>query len=174
MGGEGIMKKQVSVYYPIAFAMIIIGLLMISQLFNLESRQMNAINIGAAFLTLSSALVGSVAFRRINKVMNFLSSIFLVLGISLVFVGFLMPGFNEDFFLIDFLSKLDTNPLVLICLGITVASIVLFEEFIHNSLKQQEQEFQRKIIKLEQEKSELEKGLIRANSLIESIKGNRK
>jgi drug/metabolite transporter (DMT)-like permease len=168
------MKKHVSVYYPIAFAMIIIGVLMVSKVFNLESNQMNAINIGAAFLTLSSALVGSVTFIRISKVVYYLSSIFLVLGISLVFLGFLMPGFNVDFFLIDFLSKLDTNPLVLICLGITVASIMIFEEFIHNSLKQQEQEFQKQIIKLEKEKAELEKGLIRANSFIESIKGKRK
>ena len=164
------MKKQINVFYPISFAMIVIGILMIAEIFSLNSAQMNSINVGAALLTASSAMVGTVIYKRTGGVLGIISLVFLVLGIVLVFFGFLMPGFKEDFFLVKFFGKLETNPLVLICLGITIASIVQFENHLKNSLIKNERELRTRIEVLEKEKIDLEKGIIRATTFIESIR----
>lgn len=167
------MKKQLNVYFPIAFSLIIIGILMLMEIFSLKSYQMNAINIGAAILTLSSVMVGSNIYKRTGSILLISSNFFLYLGIILVFLGFLLPGFQVDFWIINFFSKFDTNPLVLICLGITVASIVQFEDFLNNSLAIKERELQLRVEILEREKLDLKQALQRANSHIKRIQGEK-
>lgn len=165
------MKKQINVFYPISFTMVGIGILMVAKIFSLNFAQMNSINIGAAFLTVSSAIVGTVIYKKTGKFLGVISLVFLIVGIVLVFFGFLMPGFKEDFFLVEFFSKFDTNPLVLICLGITIGSIVQFENHLNNSLIENGRVLQNRIDELEKEKVDLEKGLIKATTFIESMRG---
>ncbi|WP_340015107.1 hypothetical protein [Paenibacillus sp. FSL K6-1318] len=164
------MKKQINVFYPISFTMVVIGILMVAEIFGLNSAQMNSINIGAALLTVSSAMVGTVIYKKTGILLGIVSFVLLILGIVLVFFGFLMPGFKNNFFLVSFLAGFDTNPLVLICLGITIASIVQFENHLNNSLIENERELRKRIETLENEKVELEKGIIKATTFIESIR----
>lgn len=163
------MNNQSSVYYIVAAAMISIGFLMTTNLFDLTTGQMNAINLGAAYVTLSTALMGVLTYKRVNSWIKFFGKVNLLLGIILVFLGLIMEGFKEDLAFIKILGDFDTNPLVLVCLGITVGSIVLLDSYNRRSASIKEIELEKKIKQLEAEKLELEKGVIRATTIIESM-----
>lgn len=163
------MKNQSGVYYSISSAMIIIGFLMLTNFFELNTAQMNAINIGAALITLSTAIVGLVSFKKLNVWFVRFSKLNLYIGVVLVFFGFLIRSFKEDIFLIIIFNTIDTNPLVLVCLGITIGSIVLLE----NYNKKNEQKLNNRIKELEADNAVYKKEIKRATSIIESFGGKK-
>lgn len=164
------MKNQPGVYYSISSAMIIIGFLMLTNFFELNTAQMNAINIGAALITLSTAIVGLVSFKKLNIWFARFSKLNLYFGVVLVFFGFLIRSFKEDLWLIKVFNTMDTNPLVLVCLGITIGSIVLIE----NYNKKNGRKLNDRIKELEKENAAQNELIKQANSIIQSSFGGKK
>ncbi|MFK2827202.1 hypothetical protein QYG89_16400, partial [Bacillus sp. B190/17] len=100
------MRNQPIIYYTISGVMIAIGILMLTDIFSLTTAQMNVINIGAALITLSTALVGVFTFKKINKVIIGFNAFNFFIGIIIIFFGFLIRGFKEDIDLIVFFENI--------------------------------------------------------------------
>lgn len=167
------MKNQPIIYYTISGVMIAIGFLMLTDIFSLTTAQMNVINIGAALITLSTALVGVFTFKGANKKIKGFSTFNFFVGIIIIFFGFLIRGFKEDIELVVFFESMDSNPLVLVCLGITIGSIVLLNDYNRKKLHSEKEELNKKIKKLELENKQLEKEIVRASAFLEGLKGSR-
>lgn len=163
------MKNQPIIYYTISSVMIAIGFLMLTDIFSLTTAQMNVINIGAALITLSTALVGVFTFENTNKFIVNFSKFNFYIGLIAIFFGFLMRGFKQDIGLIVFFENLDSNPLVLVCLGVTVGSIVLLNSYNTKKLRLEKKELNTKIAKLELENQQLEKEIVRASAFLEGL-----
>lgn len=163
------MKDQPIIYYTISAVMMAIGFLMLTDIFTLTIAQMNIINIGAALITLSTALVGVFTFKKTNKVIVHFNKLNFYMGIIIIFFGFLIRGFKQDIRLILYLEKLDSNPLVLVCLGVTVGSIVLLNSYNTKKLRLEKEELNKKITQLELENKQLEKEIVRASAFLEGL-----
>ncbi|HEY4544347.1 MAG TPA: hypothetical protein VIG40_06850 [Tissierellaceae bacterium] len=161
------MSDQSSLYYIIAAAMISVGFLMTTDFFDLTVSQMNAINLGAAYTTLSTAIMGVVAFKKLNFLIDWFVKLNLFAGVILVFLGLIMNGFEQDLKFIKILEGFDTNPLVLACLGLTIGSIVLLDNYNKKVASQRELELEKKIIKLEATNKQLETGVRKAREKLE-------
>lgn len=123
------MRNQPMIYYMISGVMIAIGFLMLTNIFSLTTAQINVIIIGAALITLSTTLVEVFNYNKINKIIKGFNAFNFFIGIIIIFFGFLIRGFEDDIKLIVFFENIDSNPLVLVCLGITIGSIVLLNDY---------------------------------------------
>lgn len=167
------MRNQPIIYYTISGVIIAIGFLMLTDIFSLTTAQMNVINIGAALITLSTALVGVFTFKKINKIMTGFNAFNFFIGIIIIFFGFLIRGFKEDIELVVFFENIDSNPLVLVCLGITIGSIVLLNDYNRKKIHLEKEELNNRIKKLELENKQLEKEIVRASAFLEGLKGSK-
>lgn len=164
------MSNQKFVYYTISIVMISIGLLMLSSVFSLSNGQLNLINIGASLVTLSTALVRLLIFKKIDIFFSVISKLSFVIGLIFVFTGFLLKNFESSLGIIILVERLDSNPLVLVCLGITISSIMLVIDSQKKKSFFDNKELQEKINTLETEKRELEYEIDKASVFLEKLK----
>lgn len=117
------MKEHLSIFYLVSGLMIGFGVLINSKLYTFSNAQLNFINIGAALITLSTTFVRTLALKKIDNFFFTFSKFNFLLGLIIIFLGIGFQGFDQNSKFVLFFTNIDTNPLVLICLGITIGAI---------------------------------------------------
>lgn len=158
--------------------MVVYGVLMNIQVFSLTSAQLNIINIGAAIITLSTTFIKittkKASFEKINKIFLRFSKFNFLMGLLIVLFGVSLRGFNQNSLLVSVFSNLDSNPLVLICLGITIASIANISLNNSQELVKENIETRTELNKMMNENKLLKSEIVEATKFINELKEGKK
>lgn len=164
------MKEQASIYYLISGLMIGFGILFNIQLYSFSNAQLNLINIGAALITLSTTFVRILSFKKIDNFFLKFSKFNFLLGLVIIFLGIGFQGFNQNSKFVQFFVDVDSNPLVLICLGITVGSIANITKYSNDKVEEENAELRKDLEKLEAERDFLKNEIQNATDFINKFK----
>ncbi|MGX5585958.1 hypothetical protein ACWKTX_19665 [Bacillus thuringiensis] len=114
--------------------LMFLGVLLGIGFYNFDTFQLNAINIGAFFLTVSCVNQGSVTNKINDHTIKFARKLNVLIGILMIITAFLASGFKY-YDLIEYLiSKVDTNALLLIGIAITLWSFKTSDTYNANAL----------------------------------------
>lgn len=164
------MKEQASIYYLISGLMIGFGILFNIQLYSFSNAQLNLINIGAALITLSTTFLRILSLKEIDNFFLKFSKFNFLLGLVIIFLGIGFQGFDQNSKFVQFFVDVDSNPLVLICLGITVGSIANITKYGNDKVEKENAELRRSLEKMKTENGYLKKEVQGAADFINKLK----
>ncbi|PEO58308.1 hypothetical protein [Bacillus wiedmannii] len=140
--------------------LMFLGVLLGIGLYNFDTFQLNAINIGAFFLTVSCVNQGSVTSKINDRTIKFFRKLNVLIGILMIIAALLASGFKYYDLIESLINKVDTNALLLIGIAITLWSFKTSDIYNANALMKEKKKAEvnhRKYLKETEEKLNYQK-----------------
>ncbi|MBL3821789.1 hypothetical protein RCJ96_10185 [Bacillus sp. BSL6] len=141
--------------------LMFLGVLLGIGFYNFDNFQLNVINIGAFFLTVSCVNQGSVTSKMNDHTIKFFRKINVLIGILMIITAFLASGFKYYDVLEGLINKVDTNALLLIGIAITLWSFKTSDVYSVNALMKEKKKAEvnhKKYLKEAEEKLKFQEG----------------